>query len=266
MRSHVMPEAGAGGIPSQVTGAGDPWNQRRREGPLRGLPADALISDVPTPGTGWWGWGGQTSAVPRAALWHFVSAAGGNQARPHRGGPHPDCLLWAGPGFLLDRLWVPSGRVSPGARPPRAWGPRGSFQEWLHHSSSVCNKNSLICDSGLQHQWSFMKESFGPRKESNSLKGPLLNHLTVEKTKLNFSSILMLQASCTYLGLITPCPETYHPLHPPRRLITPCPTTVSSQQKNTQNIPPDWRFPYRFHKPPCKYEASLIPLGAQPGH
>ena len=40
---------------------------------------------------------------------------------------------------------------------------------------------------------------------------------------------------------------------------------VSSHQKNTHNIPPDWRFPYRFHKPPYKYEASLIPLGAQPG-
>ena len=63
----------------------------------------------------------------------------------------------------------------------------------------------------------------GPRKDNNSLKGPLLNHLTSEKTKHNFSSILMLQATCIYLGLITPCPETYHPLHPPRRLITPLP-------------------------------------------
>ena len=43
----------------------------------------------------------------------------------------------------------------------------------------------------------FLKESFGPRKE-NSLKGPLLNHLTSEKTKHNFSSILMLRASCIY--------------------------------------------------------------------
>ena len=76
-----------------------------------------------------------------------------------------------------------------------------------------------------QECWSgLLKESFGPRKENNSLKGPLLNHLTSEKTKHNFSSILMLQASCIYLGLVTPCPETYHPLHPPRRLITPCPT------------------------------------------
>ena len=65
------------------------------------------------------------------------------------------------------------------------------------------------------------KEPFGPRKENNSLKGPLLNHLTSEKTKHNFSSILMLQASCIYLGFITPCPETYQTFHPPRRLITP---------------------------------------------
>ena len=82
-----------------------------------------------------------------------------------------------------------------------------------------------------------MKESFGPGKENNSLKGPLLNHLTLEKTKHNLSSILMLQAGCIHLGLITPCPETYHPLHPPRRPSAQL--QVSSQQKNTQNIPPD---------------------------
>ena len=70
-----------------------------------------------------------------------------------------------------------------------------------------------------------VKESFGPRKENNSLKGPLPNQLTLEKTKHNFSSTVMLQAGCIYLGFITPCLETYHPLHPPRRLITPCPTT-----------------------------------------
>ena len=68
-----------------------------------------------------------------------------------------------------------------------------------------------------------LKESFGARKENNSLKGPLLNHLTSEKTKYNFSSTLMLQDGCIYLGHIKPCPETYHPLHPPRRLITPLP-------------------------------------------
>ena len=46
-----------------------------------------------------------------------------------------------------------------------------------------------------------VKESFGPREENSSLKGPLLNHLTSERTKHNFSYILMLQASCIYLGL-----------------------------------------------------------------
>ena len=61
----------------------------------------------------------------------------------------------------------------------------------------------------------------------------------------------MLQAGCIYLGLITPCPED---LAPPAQLQMP------SQLKNTPNIPPDKRFPYRFHKPPFKYEASLIPL------
>ena len=82
-----------------------------------------------------------------------------------------------------------------------------------------------------------MKESFGPRKENNSLKGPLLNHLTSERTKHTFSYILMLQASCIYLGLITPCPETYHPLHPPRRLITPCPTTSVISIKEYSKYP-----------------------------
>ena len=69
----------------------------------------------------------------------------------------------------------------------------------------------------------------------------------------------MLQASCIYLGLISPCPETYHPSTRPEDLSPSAQWQVSSQQKNTQNIPPDWRFPYRFHKPPYKYEASLIP-------
>ena len=61
----------------------------------------------------------------------------------------------------------------------------------------------------------------------------------------------MLQAGCIYLGVITPCPEDLSP---------PAPVQMPSQLKNTQNIPPDERFPCRFHKPPFKYEASLIPL------
>ena len=110
-----------------------------------------------------------------------------------------------------------------------------------------------------------LKESLGPRKENNSLKGPLLNHLTSEKTKYNFSSTLMLRASCICLGLITPCPETYHPLHLPRRLFTPCPTTNVISTKEYSKHPTWLTFPYHFHKPPYKFEASLIPLGAQPG-
>ena len=84
-----------------------------------------------------------------------------------------------------------------------------------------CRKSGF--DSWLRKiPWSRkLKESFGPRKENNSLKGPLLNHLTSEKTKQNFSSTLMLRAGCIYLGLINPCPEAFHPLHLPRRLIAP---------------------------------------------
>jgi len=75
----------------------------------------------------------------------------------------------------------------------------------------------------------------------------------------------MLQAGCIYLGLITPCPETFHPLHLPRRLITPCATTNAISTKEYPNILPDEGFPYRLHKPPYEYGASLIPLLAQPG-
>ena len=82
-----------------------------------------------------------------------------------------------------------------------------------------------------------MKASFGPREENSSLKGPLLNHLTSEKTKHNFSSTLMLQVSCIYLGFTSPCPETYHPLHLPRRLITPCPTTSVISTKEYSKYP-----------------------------
>ena len=71
-----------------------------------------------------------------------------------------------------------------------------------------------------------MKESFGPKKENNSLKGPLLNHLTSEKTKHNFSYILMLWSWCSgpvasvwdlspLSGNLPPPPpaqKTYHPL------------------------------------------------------
>ena len=83
-----------------------------------------------------------------------------------------------------------------------------------------------------------MKESFGPREENSSLKGPLLNHLTSERTKHNFSYILMFQASCIHLVLNSPCPETYHPLHPPRRLITPCPAASVISTEEYSN--PSW--------------------------
>ena len=75
-----------------------------------------------------------------------------------------------------------------------------------------------------------MKESFGPRKENNSLKGPLLNHLTSEKTKHNFSSTLMLQASCSYLGLTTPYTR-------PEDLSPPCPTASVISTKEYSKYP-----------------------------
>ena len=84
----------------------------------------------------------------------------------------------------------------------------------------------------------------------------------------------MFQASCIYLGLIIPCLETFHPLHLPgtyhpllRGLIIPCPkppipcsTTNAISSKEHPKHPAWLTFPYRFHKLPFKYEASLIPL------
>ena len=105
-------------------------------------------------------------------------------------------------------------------------------------SRKLQTKNQFSKQENLAHANFKLKEYFGPGKENNSLKGPLMNHLTSEKTKHNFSHILMLQASCIYLGLISPCPETYHPLHPPRRLITPCPTTGVISTKEYSN--PSW--------------------------
>ena len=68
-----------------------------------------------------------------------------------------------------------------------------------------------------------MKESFGPRKENSSLKGPLLNHLTSERTKHNFSYILMLQASCIYLGLNSPWSGNLPPPPPAQKTYCPLP-------------------------------------------
>ena len=81
-----------------------------------------------------------------------------------------------------------------------------------------------------------MKESFGPRKENNSLKGPLLNHLTSEKTKQNFSFTLMLQASCIYLGLITPCPENLPPPTPAQKTYHPLPNCKCHLNKRILKI------------------------------
>ena len=106
-----------------------------------------------------------------------------------------------------------------------------------------------------------LKESFGPRKENNSLKGPLLNHGTSEKTKDNFSSILM-HLSGTYQplsGNLPPPPptqKTYHPLpnykcHLNKRILKISRLIDVSLIAST-NLP-------------IKYEASLILFGAPPG-
>ena len=53
----------------------------------------------------------------------------------------------------------------------------------------------------------------------------------------------MIQAGCVYLGLITHCPESFHPLHLSRRLITPCPTTNAISTKEYPKHPAWLTFP-----------------------
>ena len=59
-------------------------------------------------------------------------------------------------------------------------------------------------------------------------------------------------------GTYHPCPEDLSP--PAPNLPPPVQLQMPSQLKITPNITPDYCFPYRFHTPPFKYEASLIPL------
>ena len=94
----------------------------------------------------------------------------------------------------------------------------------------------------------------------------------------------MLQAGFIYLGLITPCPETFYPLRLPGRLNTPCPTTNAISTKKipktshlinvslitSTNLPinmePPWSLsglsllvrPTVF--PPCLNKGNLLPL------
>ena len=151
----------------------------------------------------------------------------------------PTSSLWMGPGWVQGPTVHPSSHVIPVLPTgkslsyaacftervlihtplPGAQGSGGQAPPWTWGSGTLQGSAPRNCVQSL-------KESFGPRKENNSLKGPLLNHLISEKTEQNFSSALMLQAGCIYLGLINPCPETFHPLHLPRRLIAPCLRTL----------------------------------------
>ena len=77
----------------------------------------------------------------------------------------------------------------------------------------------------------------------------------------------MIQASCIYLGHITPCPETFHPptsargLSPTaQRTYHALPNYKCHLTKEYPKHPACLTIPYFFYKPPFKYEASLIPL------
>ena len=72
----------------------------------------------------------------------------------------------------------------------------------------------------------------------------------------------MLQAGCICLGLTTPCPETFQPLHLPRRLITPCLETFhpTTPAQKTYHPLPNYKchLNLRIPKTSCLINVSLI--------
>ena len=118
----------------------------------------------------------------------------------------------------------------------------------------TCNASLLLitaellishhCFERMSSNWGRSAEGvFGPRKENNSLKGPCWIIWLQRKQNRILGPALMLQAGCICLGLITPCPETFHPLHLPGRLITPCPTTNATSTKKYPKHPTWLMFP-----------------------
>ena len=81
------------------------------------------------------------------------------------------------------------------------------------------------------------RASFGPREENSRLKGPLLNALTLERTKHNFSYNLMLQARCVYIGLSSPVRKPTTPTHP-EGLVAPCPaaSVISTEEYSNPSL------------------------------
>ena len=95
-----------------------------------------------------------------------------------------------------------------------------------------------------------MKESLGLEKKTMVSKALAESSNCGENKTELLSPTLVLWADCIYLGLITPCPETSHPLfnykyHLNKRL-----------PKTSHLI----TFALSLPQPPFKYEASLIPL------
>ena len=93
------------------------------------------------------------------------------------------------------------------------------------------------------------KESLGLEKKTT-----VSNALAESSNFGENKTELMLQDGWIYLGLITPCPGDLSP--PAQNLPPPVQLQMPSQLKINPKHP-TW---HRFHKPPFKYEASLIPL------
>ena len=84
-----------------------------------------------------------------------------------------------------------------------------------------------------------MKESLGLEKKTMVSKALAESSNCGENKTELLSPTLVLWADCIYLGLITPCPETSHPLHLSityrpltRGLITPSSTTNAISTKD----------------------------------
>ena len=100
-------------------------------------------------------------------------------------------------------------------------------------------------------------------KRKQQCQRPLLNHLTSEKTKLNFRCCPdapgWVYLSETYhplsRGLITPCPETFHPLH--------LPETYHPLPNYKRHL--NWRIPKTSHLTNVSLITSTnLPLNMKP--
>ena len=128
------------------------------------------------------------------------------------------------------------------------WELKNGNEEYTYYNSFIINKtiyfqgNSHFLLIKVSQPLLFpLKESLGLEKKTTVSKALVQSSNLGENRTLG--PALMLQACCIYLGLITPCPETFPPLQLPRRLITPCPTANAISAEDETKHPAWLTFP-----------------------